>query len=221
MATKSKGRFENLDQILQAFDRIPARRIRMNPVPGTATEADWSRLRGKSDRLFELVDGTVVEKPMGALESYLTIELALWIRTFLQQHDLGVLYGPDNAARLMSELIRLPDLSFVSWERLPQRGKVPAEGVLSEVPNPVVEVISPSNRRGEMQRKRKEYFPAGVRHVWLVFPQSQTVRVYSDPEANVRFTAADTLTDPEILPDFALPLSQLFTRAPEARRRKK
>ncbi len=226
MATRTKPRFENLEEILQAFDNIPARRIRSDPPPGTATETDWERLHEKSARLYELVDGTLVEKTMGYAEGFLAALLIRLLGNFAEEHNLGAVAGADAAARLMPGLIRIPDVSFIRWERFPQPGVVPDVAAVDLAPDLAIEVVSESNTSAEMKRKRKEYFLAGVRRVWLVHPRARTVEVYSDPETCTRFQDTDTLTDKAVLPGFTLSLATLFARLPAAsatrpRRRKK
>jgi hypothetical protein len=49
---------------------IPLERIRMVPPPGTATEEDVLAVHDRTNRLCELVDGTLVEKAMRKLEEY-------------------------------------------------------------------------------------------------------------------------------------------------------
>lgn len=65
-----------LADVLQQLGGISPRRIRFRPAPGTATEEDVIRIRDRERRLFELVDGVLVEKVMGYWESVLAIELA-------------------------------------------------------------------------------------------------------------------------------------------------
>lgn len=209
MATKTRSRFESLDDILAALDRIPARRIRTHPAPGTATEADWLKLHDASDRLYELIEGTLVEKPMGAGESYLATEIIFWLRTYLQQNNLGAVLGADGGMRLMPDLIRIPDVSFIRWERFPEPGKVPVVPVLDLAPDLAVEIISPSNRRGELQRKLRDYFNAQVHSVWFVDPATRTVRVYPDGNTFQLFSGTDVVAD-ALLPGFELPLATLF-----------
>ena len=45
-----------------------------------------------------------------------------------------------------------------------------------------IEVLSESNRKGEMQRKLKDYFLSGVEEVWIISPKTQTAEVYTAPE---------------------------------------
>ena len=68
--------------------------------------------------------------------------------------------------RLAPGLIRIPDVSFISWHRLPGR-TIPHEAILSTAPDLAVEVLSPGNTQREMQAKLKEYFdgmPAGTQY---------------------------------------------------------
>jgi Uma2 family endonuclease len=106
-------------------------------------------------------------------------------------------------------LVRLPDLAFVSWDRLPGR-RLPDDPVPNVVPDLAVEVLSASNTLGEMARKRSDYFRAGVRAVWEIEPRTRTVRVYTSETAFTDLTANDTLSGAPVLPGFALSLAQLF-----------
>ena len=48
-------------------------RKRHDPAPGTATEDDLLRINEAEERLYELVDGTLVEKVMGYAEGFLAL----------------------------------------------------------------------------------------------------------------------------------------------------
>jgi Uma2 family endonuclease len=106
-------------------------------------------------------------------------------------------------------LVRLPDVGFVSWDRLPGR-RVPDEPIPNVVPDLAVEVLSPSNTAREMSRKRGEYFRAGVRLVWEIDPRTRTARVYTSETVFTDLTAGDELDGDPVLPGFRLPLAVLF-----------
>ena len=72
--------------------------------------------------------------------------------------------GESAATQLLPEQVRIPDVAFVSWDRLPER-KVPREPLPSAVPDLAVEVLSKSNTKQEMDRKLQDYFQSGVRLV--------------------------------------------------------
>src|SRR5258708_38446487 len=79
--------------------------------------------------------------------------------------------------RLAPGLVRLPDVSFVSWSQLAER-RVPREAILGLAPQLAIEVLSQSNTVQEMARKLDDYFNAGVKLVWYVDPRLRTVTVY-------------------------------------------
>jgi hypothetical protein len=57
--------------LLARFGPIAHRRVRQDPAPGSATEQDVVALHDRENRLYELVDGVLVEKSTGIQESYL------------------------------------------------------------------------------------------------------------------------------------------------------
>lgn len=224
---KSRVKFDNAQDLLDALGGIPASRVLFDPPPGTATVKDVIRhVDGDDRRLVELVNGTLVEKVMGAEESFVAIELSFMMKLWnAGAGDAGMLLGADGTLRIMPNLVRIPDLSFVAWDRLPDR-KVPKKPVPALAPDLAVEVVSKGNTKAEMVRKIGEYFKAGVRLVWLVFPKTRTVRVYTSPKDVKVLTEADALTGGDVLPGFELPLKKLFEKLPDkpkkpAKRKKK
>ena len=111
--------------------------------------------------------------------------------------------------RLFPGLVRLPDIGFASWDRIPGRRR-PTSAIAGFAPDLAVEVLSRSNTKTEMARKRREYFKAGVRLVWEVDPRARTVAVYEAPEGAILLEVGQTLDGGEVLPGFALPLADLF-----------
>ena len=207
--------------LLEALGGIPADRIRLQPPPGTATEQDVIEIHDRENRLCELVDGVLVEKAMGFYESRLAVVLCHLLENFLERHSLGILVGADGMMRLAPGLVRIPDVSFVSWDRLPNR-QVPREPIPDLVPDLTIEVLSRSNTEAEMARKLREYFAAGVRCVWLLDPKPRTMRVFASADDCVLLSEKETLDGGEVLAGFSLPLQELFERAagaPQAKER--
>jgi Uma2 family endonuclease len=182
----------------------------MVPAPGTATVNDVIHFLNRENRIFELVDGTLVEKVMGAKESFVAMDLGYLIKLhFRDTEDLGMILGEAGTLKLLKGLVRIPDLSFTNWDRIPDR-KVPREPVPNLVPNLAVEVLSEGNTKAEMDRKLKEYFKAGVELVWYIDPEKQTVTVYTSRTDATVLSAKDTLTGGDVLPGFKVPVAQLF-----------
>ncbi len=199
--------------LLENLGGIPARRVLWKPTPGTATERDLIELHGRTNRPYELVDGTLVEKAVGYDEAILAFNLALALARFLDVHDLGKAVGDNALMRLFPGLVRIPDAAFISWERYPKkkrrRGEIP-----SVVPDLVIEVLSKSNTRSkEMARKLQEYFRAGVRLVWYVDPSKRTVTVYTAVDRSTVLREDQRLDGGDVLPGFSLSIRDWFVEA--------
>jgi Uma2 family endonuclease len=196
--------------LVNRFGAIPLARVRHDPPPGTATEADVIRIRDREERLCELVDGTLLEKTVGTYESYLAGILVRLLGNFVAAHHLGIVLPPDGMMRLSPGLVRIPDVSFISWSRLPD-GQVPREPIAELVPDLAVEVISAGNTRQEMERKLREFFQAGVRLVWYVYPSSREIHVYSQQNSHEVITESQSLDGGNVLPGFKLLLATFFS----------
>jgi len=198
-----------LADLLHELGDLPASRIRMNPRPKTATEKDVIALQKREGGLFELVDGTLVEKPMGMHESIVAAVLSHFLMSFVLPRKLGLIAGPDGMFRLTKGLVRMPDVSFVSWDQFPG-GKISKEPIANLAPKLAAEVISKSNTRAEIKRKLREYFKAGVLLAWIVDPRKRTVAVHTRPTKPTMLKETETLDGGDVLPGFQLPLRELF-----------
>ena len=206
--------------LLDQFGPLPARRLRTNPPPGTATEEDVVEIHDRESRLCELVGGVLVEKTVGFYESYLAMFLAVRLGNFADVHKKGIVTGEGSMTRLAPNLVRIPDVSFISFDRLPGR-RIPRQPIPDLVPDLAVEVLSAGNTWQEMDRKLHDYFTAGVRLVWYVDPAARAVTVYTAPDRFTRLSEGQILDGGDVLPGFTLPLQELFaepdaSRAPAA-----
>jgi Uma2 family endonuclease len=213
MATvaETPGPTWKLQRLRRHFGMIPAERIFLVPRPGTAREEDVVHMHDRYGRFCELVDGVLVEKPMGIKESLLAAFLIHQIAKFLDEHDLGLVLAPDGFMRLTPGLVRAPDVSVLLWERLPE-GQLPDAAIGPFAPDLAIEILSPSNTRREMKRKRQEYFTHGTRLVWEVDERNQTVDVYTSPSEPRVLSLGETLDGGDVLPGFQLPVDKLFSQ---------
>ena len=195
--------------LYRRFGPIPFDRIRQDPPPGLGTVDDVNRLNDHEDRLYELVDGILVRKTMGLEESYIAVKIGTLLNNFVDSRRLGLVAGEGGTIQLDINLVRIPDVSFFSWERIPG-GEFPKEPIPLLVPDLAVEVISRSNTRKEMDEKLQEYFEKGVRLVWYVRPRSRVVDVYTAPDRFTRLTASMRLDGGDVLPGFSVQVSELF-----------
>jgi Uma2 family endonuclease len=199
-----------LADLVKRLGGVPLDRVRFVPHPGTATPEDVTEIQEKEGRSCELIEGVLLEKPVGYDESNLAMLVGGYLNLFVRPRNLGIVTGEAGTMEMLPNIVRIPDVAFVSWDRLPGRhrmkGPIPAVA-----PDLAIEVLSRSNTRGEMSLKREHYFAAGVRLVWEFDPETRTVAVYTGPETCRTLAETDTLDGGDVLPGFALPVRDVFS----------
>jgi len=201
--------------LLSRLGDIPPSRIRLHPFPGTATQRDVVSIHDHENVTCELVEGTLVAKPMGLRESLLAMILAHYLNTFIEANDLGFLSGEAGTMNLFGDLVRAPDLAFISFQRLPG-SEVRDKAIPRVVPDLAIEILSDGNTAAEMQRKLEEYFAAGVRLVWIIDHRTRSAAVYTSVNQVTRLADSESLEGGDVLPGFTLSLKQLFDRLERA-----
>ena len=166
--------------------------------------------RDKGRKRYELVRGELIEMaPAGPPHSRIASKLNSRLRIHVEPQDLGEVYGPDAGFRISSDpdTVRAPDVSYIAKGRLPDPEP---PGFWPVVPDLVAEVVSPGDTAVEVQDKVDEYLRAGVRLVWVLYPEARTIYAYDSLEAARVLHAEDTLTGGSVLPGFSCPVRDIF-----------
>ena len=161
---------------------------------------------------FEVVgDGQGREFEVSKESSRVAGEVYYRLRAHADQHPAWV-FPEGTSYRCFpddEERTRRPDASVIALGRMPP-ATYEDEGHCTTVPDLVVEVISPNDKALEVAGKRDEWLDAKVRTVWLVEFETRTVQVFRADGTSALLRAADTLTAPDLLPGFAVPVADLF-----------
>ncbi|MDQ4097210.1 MAG: Uma2 family endonuclease [Actinomycetota bacterium] len=163
------------------------------------------------DNRYELVEGALRTMPPPGFEhGYLTAKVAANLLAFVDEHLLGQVVAGDPGFVLARgpDTVLAPDVAFVRADRLPAPEHRHRFAELA--PDLVVEVVSPSDRPGEVTEKAVRWVEAGVRLTWMVHPDQRMVAVYQ-PGAAVRLVHEDgELDGGDVLPGFRLAVADLF-----------
>lgn len=106
------------------------------------------------------------------------------------------------------DTVRGPDVALYSHEQL-AKGKSQG-GLLLSVPDVVVEVVAESEVYLDAFRNVPEYLIVGVRVIVVFYLKSQAVNIFRDDAPPETIRLSDTLTIPDVLPGFTVPLAKLF-----------
>lgn len=131
---------------------------------------------------YEIIDGEMVVTLTPTPEhQWLLGNAYTHFDAFVESHQLGiVLFAPVDVLIARDPLrVRQPDLLYLSAERLGNLTLTEAlkRNPLDIAPDLVVEILSPTNTRIDMESKCADYSTIGVRECWLVSPEARTVEV--------------------------------------------
>jgi len=161
--------------------------------------------------IFELIDGELNEKNVGAISSQVGLKLGGRLDAWALAGDRGEVFGADTGFQCFDDdpkRVRKPDVSFVSRERMAPED-VP-EGHVLIAPDLAVEVVSPHDTVYEIESKVREYLAAGVRLVWLINPDSRSARVHRGDGSITGIAEDGTLQGEDVLPGFACRLGDVL-----------
>jgi Uma2 family endonuclease len=208
-------KYETAADWVHDLGNIPLERIIMDPWPGTATEKDLLTCVERDKRLCELIDGTLVEKPVGYLASLIAARLITALNNFVGPRNLGFVSGEAGMIRMISGRVRLPDVVFVSIEDVPG-GVLPVDPIPSLPPTLAVEVLSETNTKAEIHQKLKEYFESGTKLAWTIDPATRTISVFEGFSENPGrvLHESEMLDGGSVLPGFSLNIARLFVLLP-------
>ncbi len=174
----------------------------------------WTMPTG--DRRHELVKGQLVEMiPAGGLHGIVSMQIGRLLGNFVQENNLGYVFAAETGFLLARDpdTVRAPDAAFVSWARVPE--PLP-EAYWPVAPDLVVEVVSPSDRAEDVQRRVADFLSAGTRLVWVIYPDPLSAMVYY-PDGKARVLPRDdSLDGEEVLPGLTIPLAALFPEKPSS-----
>jgi Uma2 family endonuclease len=180
-----------------------------NAIPAVVEPEDL--LRMPDGEHYELIDGRLQQKVMGAESDEIASTLASLLKLFVRQHRSGHVYGSQTGFRCFPgkpKLVRKPDASFVAAGRLPD-DKTP-KGDIDLVPDLVVEVASPNDTYEEIAVRVADYRAAGVKLLWVVSPETKTVLIRRADGTCAEVNETGTLSGESVLPGFTCTVAELF-----------
>lgn len=156
---------------------------------------------------MELIDGKVNPiMPPNPLHGLIAAELTSQLKTWVKQTGAGII-GTDGGFILgrSPDRVRGPDVWFIRSERVPEF----SESFWEIAPDMVAEIISASDTASVIKEKLQDYFGAGTRLVWLLYPRFKQVEAHT-PDGRMRIFNAEDRLESELLSGFSCKVSELF-----------
>jgi Uma2 family endonuclease len=162
---------------------------------------------------FELIDGKLVERHLGARSSKAAWNLQFLLGQYVVPRDLGDVFGADCGYQIFQEepkRVRYPDGSFIARGRLPEDR--PPGGHVRIPPDLAIEAVSPTDTAEEIETKRIAFLRAGVRLLWVIYPENRTLHVCRPGGGSSALTEGDELNGEDVLPGFVCKVADIFKR---------
>ena len=184
----------------------------IKPLLMTADEfLEMERIPGKR---YELIRGFLTEQEVGTgdLHGATVFRTSGIMFQYTESTDYGEARAGEPGYRLESnpDTVRCPDVAWFAPGRIPP-GTV---GFPDLTPDLCVEVESPGNSRSDrlLSDKAQMWLNFGAREVWFPNPATVTVTRYFPNAPPVILGEDDILAGGGLLPDFSVPVWQLFRR---------
>lgn len=169
---------------------------------------NWVEQQNNEDDIFEFIGGEIFQMPSNSFSSMIATRIIIRIGIYLLQNNIGYLTTEAGGYKIGDERY-VPDVAFVSYTKQKQPDK---KGYNDVIPALAIEVVSDTMNKREwnaLVRKITGYLNAGV-IVWIVDPEEKTIEVYEQGKPVTILSITDTLTSPALLPNFSLPLKDIF-----------
>jgi Uma2 family endonuclease len=159
---------------------------------------------------YELIDGQLVERNMGARSSYVAAKLLRLLGLLTDAEELGLLFGSDCGYQIFDDpsRVRYADGSFIRRGRLP--GDTPPEGHCRLPPDLVIEAISPNDTARAVEEKIEQWLAAGVRLVWVLYPDTRRLHVHRYDGTVSKLRLDDALSGEDVVPGFLCRVGEIF-----------
>ena len=163
---------------------------------------------------YERVDGEMRVSPAGARHGAVIVRLTIRLGAFVAERGLGHVFDSSTGFRWPGrkadrpDNVRSPDVSFVAAGRFPEERE--PVGFSTIPPDLAVEVLSPSDRPGDVLEKVGEYLDVGTRLVWVIDPENRTSVVYRSLTDVRVIGETDSLDGEDVVPGFACPLKDVL-----------
>jgi Uma2 family endonuclease len=159
----------------------------------------------------ELIQGKVIwMTPAGTEHGFYAMDLGSEIRVFVKRQKLGIVCAAETGFRMANDMVRAPDVAFLSNEKLKSIGGALPQKFFPGAPDLAVEVVSPGDTAEEIESKVGDWFQGGTQQVWVLYPRTKTIHLHRSASETLVLRRGDIITGGEVLPGFEYAVNEIF-----------
>lgn len=161
---------------------------------------------------YEWVRGEIVKtkNTMNQKQLYILANLRDFFNKLIFSGKITGYFEPEvDTFFLKGESHRRPDLSYFT-----KKQQAFAAHGEEQIPEFVVEVISNNDLLTDLEDKLMDYWQAGVKVVWLIYPKQEVVYVHTMGKETARCQGDEVCSAAPVLPEFSMPAASIFVKPP-------
>lgn len=175
------------------------------------TEEFYQFVTQHSDRVYERIEGEIVEKmPSFGRSSAVGARLTTLVGIHLLTNPIAHLTDAQGGYDIDDEDTFAPDIGVILKSRLSQ---LPVDRFIPLAPDFVIEVVSQSDLKdphNRIEKKLHKYQAVGVSLIWYVYPERREVEVFRQGHSVQVATVEDMLDGADVLPDLSIRVHDIF-----------
>ncbi len=178
------------------------------------TYADY--LKFEYDHMVELIRGKIFKMTPAPSSGHQEISIALGsiIFTYLKDKKCKVFDAPfdvvlpvHNQKKSSATTVVQPDICVIcDLDKIDKAG-------CNGAPDLIIEILSPSTSKKDLNDKYSIYEESGVKEYWIVMPQEKLVEVFyleSGKYQRIKAYTSDEIISPILFPDLEIQLQEVF-----------
>jgi Uma2 family endonuclease len=170
---------------------------------------EWCHRPENRDKHYELERGRVIElPPPGQLHGGISLNAGYLLNGYVRRQKKGFVSGDAGVVvEREPDTVRGPDLAY--YDITPRYADVPRQ-YATVPPKLIVEIISPNDRMGQIQRRVTRFHRMGVDLIWVIDPEDRIIMVFRPGEFTEVLTEEEELTGNGVLPEFRCRVAEFF-----------
>lgn len=175
----------------------------------TTTAADLYAMG--SDARFELIQGELVSVSPASFKTNLVLgNMYFAIRSFVQSREMGYVSVAEAGFLVETnpDTVVAPDVAYIARDRMPK--PIPDRGYLPVVPDLIVEVISPTDERHDIQTKKALFARIVVPLVWWIDPRREAASIHIPGQVIQTIDRTGQFDGGNVLPGFRMAFNDLL-----------
>jgi Uma2 family endonuclease len=158
----------------------------------------------------ELLNGVlVIHSPASTEHEDIFTYLTTIFRYYLDYTRKGSIFGSRLVMRLSKEWNPEPDILIIQPDKYNKLSKSRLEGPADII----IEILSPSTKETDLNKKLPNYLKFGIKEVWIIDPEEESIKIHSPNKiTEINESNSETMLESEVISGLKIKPKWLWNR---------